>query len=445
MVEKIIGVEYMSKHEDIIKYVRGLKVGSKISVRTIATDLSVSEGTAYRAIKDAEALGLLSTIPRVGTVRIEKLEKKHIESLTFSEVVNIIGGSILGGRDGLYKALNKFVIGAMTIDVMERYISPGNLLIAGNREEVHRLALENQCAVLITGGFGCTEEIKALANEKQLPIISCSYDTFTTATMINKVISENLIKKDIILVEDIMVTNATVVRADDKISYVRELTRKTGHGKFPVLDENDKIVGIITSKDYAIEISDDEIVSKIMSKEPIIVQPKSSVAYAAHVMIWEGIELMSVVDDKKLLGVVSRQDVIKALQYLNGQPQMADTIDDIILKNFTYLDTNSGIRFRGKIAPQMLNTMGTASWNALTLMMSTAGTYALRQRNHLNVAVESFTVMYTRPIQIDSIVIIEAEIIAIGRNFAKIEIEMISEEDKGLIAKGLLGTRILRK
>jgi predicted transcriptional regulator len=98
--------------------------------------------------------------------------------------------------------------------------------------------------------------------------------------MINRAIAESLIKKDIILVEDIMVTNATVVRADDKISYVRELTRKTGHGKFPVLDEHGKIVGIITSKDYAIDISDDEIVSKIMSKDPILVQPKSSVSSA---------------------------------------------------------------------------------------------------------------------------------------------------------------------
>lgn len=435
----------MSKHEDIIKYLLGLKVGSKISVRTIATDLSVSEGTAYRAIKDAEALGLLSTIPRVGTVRIEKVEKKNIEKLTFSEVVNIVGGSILGGKDGLYKTLNKFVIGAMTIDVMKDYLSPGNLLIAGNREEVHRLALENGCAVLITGGFSCTEEIKALANQKQLPIISCSYDTFTTATMINRAISENLIKKDIILVEDIMVTNASIVKADDRISHIRELTRETGHGNFPVLDENSKIVGIITAKDLAIDISDDEFVSKIMSKEPIVVPPKTSVAYVAHIMIWEGIELISVVEGKKLIGVVSRQDVIKALQYVNGQPQVGDTIDDIILKNFTYLNTDNGIRFKGKIAPQMLNTIGTASWNALTLLISTAGTYALRQRNHLNVAVESFTVMYTKPLQIDTIVIIETEIIAIGRNFAKVEIEMISESDKGLIAKGLLSTRLLRK
>lgn len=435
----------MSKHEDIIKYINSLKVGSKISVRTIAADLSVSEGTAYRAIKDAETLGILSTIPRVGTVRIEKLEKKHIENLTFSEVVNIVGGTILGGKDGLYKTLNKFVIGAMTTDVMEKYLSPGNLLIAGNREEVHRLALENECAVLITGGFTCTEEIKALANDKELPIISCSYDTFTTATMINKAISENLIKKDIILVEDIMITNATVVRGEDRISHIRELTRKTGHSNFPVVDEQNKITGIITAKDLTIDVPDDELVSRIMSKDPIIVPPKTSVAYVAHIMIWEGIELISVAEGKRLLGVVSRQDVIKALQYINGQPQVADTIDDIILKNFSCLNTENGIKFKGKIAPQMLNNIGTASWNALTLLISTAGTYALRQKNHINVAVESFTVMYTRPIQIDSIVTIETEIIAVGRSYAKVEIEMVSENDNELIAKGLLSTRLLRK
>lgn len=66
----------MSKHEDIIKYILSLEVGTKISVRSIANDLGVSDGTAYRAIKDSDALGIVTTIPRVGTVRIEKVEKK---------------------------------------------------------------------------------------------------------------------------------------------------------------------------------------------------------------------------------------------------------------------------------------------------------------------------------------------------------------------------------
>jgi len=46
-----------TKHEQIVKYIESLPVGSKISVRQVAKVLHVSEGTAYRAIKEAEAQG----------------------------------------------------------------------------------------------------------------------------------------------------------------------------------------------------------------------------------------------------------------------------------------------------------------------------------------------------------------------------------------------------
>ena len=79
-----------TKHDLILEYIESLPVGNRISVRSIAKELSVSEGTAYRAIKDAENVGLVSTIQRVGTIRIERKLKKHIERLTFGEVVRII-------------------------------------------------------------------------------------------------------------------------------------------------------------------------------------------------------------------------------------------------------------------------------------------------------------------------------------------------------------------
>ncbi|HAZ36866.1 MAG TPA: hypothetical protein DCY71_03320, partial [Clostridiaceae bacterium] len=88
----------MTKHEGIIRYIYKLEVGTKISVRSVATSLKVSDGTAYRAIKDAESMGFVSTVPRIGTVRIEKVEKKNIETLTYAEVVNIVDGSALGGK-----------------------------------------------------------------------------------------------------------------------------------------------------------------------------------------------------------------------------------------------------------------------------------------------------------------------------------------------------------
>ena len=112
-----------TKHDQILKHIEDLPIGDRISVRSIAKSLSVSEGTAYRAIKDAENIGLVSTIQRVGTIRIER-KLKHIEKLTFGEVVRIIEGDVLGGSSGLDKVLNKFVIGAMTETAMTRYITP---------------------------------------------------------------------------------------------------------------------------------------------------------------------------------------------------------------------------------------------------------------------------------------------------------------------------------
>lgn len=114
-----------TKHEQILTYIDSLPVGEKISVRRIAKEMKVSEGTAYRAIKEAENKGFVSTIERVGTIRIEQKKKENIEKLTYAEVVNVIDGQVLGGRAGLHKTLNKFVIGAMELDAMMRYTALG--------------------------------------------------------------------------------------------------------------------------------------------------------------------------------------------------------------------------------------------------------------------------------------------------------------------------------
>lgn len=435
----------MSKHEEIIKYILSLDVGTKISVRSIASDLGVSDGTAYRAIKDCEAMGIVTTIPRVGTVRIEKVEKKSIEALTFGEVVNIVDGTLLGGRDGVHKALSKFIIGAMTLDAFKKYISPNCLVLVGNREEIQRLALMNECAVLITGGFECSEEIKQLANEKRLPIISSTYDTFTTASMINKAMSENLIRKDIILVEDIMITEAVYLRDTDIVAHWKGLMNETKHERYPVVDSEMRVVGIVTLKDMSIEsLDDDEPVSKYMTKNIITVTPKTTAAYTAHIMGWEGIEMCPVVDGRRLVGVVSRHDVIKALQYISRQPQVGETIEDLVLKNFEFDNGGDKMHFWGKIIPEMLDPIGTASWSSMNMLLSTMGIMTLRQRNNINISVDSISTYFMKPVQIDSNIEIFAEIIDMGRSFCKVEISMYDNK-KELVGKTLLSAKVLRK
>ncbi|MBV4417975.1 CBS domain-containing protein [Clostridium tyrobutyricum] len=433
----------MSKHEDIIKYILSLDVGTKISVRSIASDLGVSDGTAYRAIKDSDNLGIVTTIPRVGTIRIEKVEKKNIESLTYGEVINIIDGTLLGGKDGVYKVLHYFVIGAMTIDAMEKYIKKDCLLIVGNREEAQRLALLNNSGVLITGGFQCSDEIRELANEKCLPVISTTYDTFTVASMINKAISENLIKKDIVLIEDIMENNPEYLSINDTALKWRENLERTQHERYPVVDNKKRVVGIVTLKDIPNKTSDDELIGKLMYKNPITLTPKATVAYAAHIMGWEGIELFPVVNGKTLVGVVTRKDVIRALQYMARQPQLGETFEDLVLKEFEFNTEGDCIHFYGKIVPEMLNPIGTASWSSLNMILSTMGVMTLRQNNNINVLVDSISTYFMKPLQIDSVIHIYSNIVDIGRNFCKIEIDMYNDK-KQIAGKCILSARIIR-
>src|SRR5690606_3148618 len=326
-----------TKHEQIIRYIDGLPIGEKISVRQIAKELSVSEGTAYRAIKDAENKGYVSTIERVGTIRIERKKKENIEKLTFAEIVNIIDGQVLGGKAGLHKTLTKFVIGAMKIDAIMRYTGAGNLLIVGNRTEVHEHALRAGAAVLITGGFDTSDVVKRLADELELPILSTSYDTFTVATMINRAIYDQLIKKEIILVEDILTPRAEAACMNVKET-VRDWYNKkkeTNHSRFPVIDSNQKVLGIVIGKDV---IGQDESLSieRVMTKNPLTVGLKTSVASVAHMMIWEGIEVLPVVNEQQRFeGIISRQDVLKALQMIQRQPHVGETMDDTVSKQLS--------------------------------------------------------------------------------------------------------------
>lgn len=432
----------MSKHEEIIKYITSLDVGTKISVRSIANDQGVSDGTAYRAIKDAENMGLVSTIPRVGTVRIEKVEKKNIESLSYAEVVNIVDGTLVGGKDGVHKRLNKFIMGAMQINEAMKYIEPGSLLIVGNREDIQEVALQRECAVLITGGLTCSDSIKRLGDERCLPVISTTYDSFTVASMINKAISESLIKKDIILVEDIMETNPKYLKTNDSLEKFKKVIKETKHQRYPVVDEQMNVVGIVTIKDLPNSNDEETTVGKLMSKEPITVTDKTTVSYTAHIMGWEGIEFCPVVDGKKLVGVVGRQNVIKALQYAARQPQVGETLEDLILKNFKYETKDNNMTFSGKIIPEMLDQLGTASWSSLNMLLSTIGIMTLRHKNSINITVDSIMTYFMKPVQIDSVIDIDSEIIDMGRNFCKVEITMYKKKE--LIAKALISAKMVR-
>lgn len=431
-----------TKHEQIIRHIMSLDVGHKISVRQIAKELGVSDGTAYRAIKEAENQGLVSTIERVGTIRIERKEKEHFKKLTFAEVINIVDGQVLGGRGGLHKTLNKFVIGAMQLDAMMRYTEADSLLIVGNRIKAHELAIKAGAAVLITGGFDTTEYIKKLADDKNLPIMSTSYDTFTVAEMINRAIYDQLIKKEIVFVSDIYTPYDQVhhLYNSDTVSDWYKLNELTTHTRFPVIDDTGRVSGMVTSKDV-VNIDRDTPIEKVMTKNPITVQAKTSLAYVAHLMVWEGIEVVPVVDQShELEGLVSRQDVLKGLNEMQRQPQVGETIHDVISRGLETVDDDPTV-FETDVTPQMTNHLGTLSNGVLTTLVTEASARLLLHLKKGNIVVESLNMYFIEPVQMDSHLTIKPQLLDAGRIYAKINIEIFN--GRKLVCKGMLIAQLM--
>lgn len=426
-----------TKHEQILRYIKDLPIGNKISVRQVAKQLSVSEGTAYRAIKEAENRKLVNTIERVGTIRIEKKKRENIEKLTFAEVLNIVDGQVLGGRGGLHKTLTKFVIGAMQLDDMMRYTDAGSLLIVGNRLKAHETALRAGAAVLVTGGFDASDETKKLANELDLPIISSSYDTFTVATMLNRAIYDQLIEKEILLATDILtpLSETVILSPKNMISDFNKVNKETGHLGYPVVDATGKLIGIVTSRDI-IGKPEDELIQKVMTRHPITVTENTSVASAGHRMIWEGIDLMPVVSDSgSLLGIISRQDVLKAFQMSQHQPQRGETIDDIVKSQ---LESTKGdartIEFT--VIPQLTNQFGSLSHGALTTLLTEAGNLAIKQKKRGESVPENMTIHFIKHVQLGSVVRVEPRILHMSRRFVNVDFDLYSEDE--LIAKAMV-------
>lgn len=440
-----------TKHDQIIAYIETLPVGEKISVRSIAKSLSVSEGTAYRAIKEAQTNGLVSTIQRVGTIRIERKIKETFEMLTYGEVVKIIDGDILGGEEGLDKDLSKFIIGAMTEEAMVRYITPGSLMIVGNRENVQKIALEYGAAVLITGGFDTNKEIILLANKLKMPVLRTTYDSFTVATLINRAITDQLIKKEIMLVDDIYTKadQTLYLTANQLVLDYRKLNDQSQHTRFPVVNKKGRLIGMVTAKDI-IGKQDHVSIERVMTKNPTFAKVHMSVASVGHLMIWDGLEVIPIVEDNlTLIGIVSRQDVMKAMQSSQHQPQMGDTLSDQINENIEISTASSKLEsseipyYKFKVTPQMTDNVGTLSFGLLSEVITTVTKNTLVVFQKKNAILEQMNLYYLKLVQLGSEIEIRPRVFEIGRRTAKLDIEVYT--DTILVAKATVVCQLMQK
>ncbi len=121
-----------------------------------------------------------------------------------------------------------------------------------------------------------------------------------------------------VLVKDIMTKDVKTVSPETSVQETLNIILQKKHMGYPVKD-NENLVGIVTFHDVS-KVPEDlrsSSVKDIMTKELIVSSPTEEVVDALKKLSKNDIGRLPVVEDGKLVGIISKTDVMRSLEVLN--------------------------------------------------------------------------------------------------------------------------------
>ena len=109
---------------------------------------------------------------------------------------------------------------------------------------------------------------------------------------------------------------------------VLKILKRTGISGVPVL-KNKKLVGIITRKDLLRKPEETQL-GLLMTSKPLVIEPDTEINEAAKILVKNRIRRLPVVEDNKLIGLLSVADLIHAI----AQMKIKDDIKEYASTTF---------------------------------------------------------------------------------------------------------------
>jgi len=119
-----------------------------------------------------------------------------------------------------------------------------------------------------------------------------------------------------VLVCDVGLRDVVVIPSEQRIKeaqrWVVSQQKIDQHSAFPVVDVDGKVIGVLTGREIlAAENLDAPLVS-LVTQEPIIIRPSMSLREAADLMAHLNVGRLPVLEDAKLVGIITRSDLVGA-------------------------------------------------------------------------------------------------------------------------------------
>lgn len=112
-------------------------------------------------------------------------------------------------------------------------------------------------------------------------------------------------------VKDVMTSNVITVKEVQTRQQAARLLAQHRISGLPVVNDGDILVGVVS--EYDIIGKEGKTVGDIMSRGVISVGADTDLEEASHILVHERIRRLPVVDQGKVIGIISRSDVVKEM------------------------------------------------------------------------------------------------------------------------------------
>lgn len=162
-----------------------------------------------------------------------------------------------------------------------------------------------------------------------VPLVSAAMDTVTEAQLAIAIAREGgigVIHKNMSIAEQArqvhavkraengMITDPVIIKRGSTVAEALAIMEEYHIGGIPVVDDDRKLVGIVTNRDLRFETDGSRLIDEVMTKDNVVTTSQSTdMEEAARILQQYKIEKLPVVDkDGRLLGLVTYKDITKA-------------------------------------------------------------------------------------------------------------------------------------
>lgn len=161
-------------------------------------------------------------------------------------------------------------------------------------------------------------------------------------------------------IRELMTADVVTIGPDASLKEAARRMLEAGVSGLPVVDADGRLIGIITEADFvsaeadrrqgrrrrllAFLVREDEMPAKerrvgdVMTEEVAVISPEADHADAARLMEKERVKRLPVVEDDRIVGIVSRTDILRA--FVRPDEDIVEEIREQVMRHVLWIDPN---------------------------------------------------------------------------------------------------------